>query len=350
MPMIQEPVLFYNKNAEAYLGSLDTQINFSQLFVLTDENTNTHCLPLLIEWLGHSHFIEIQIHSGEEHKTIYSCTSIWQQLTAHKADRKALLLLLGGGVLTDMGAFAASCYKRGVQFLNIPTTLLAMVDASTGSKTGIDFDGLKNHIGLFSSPIATLIHQDFLKTLDQRQFKSGVCEMFKHGLIANASHWKSLVSNLNEPEKLVSDSVSIKIKIVTQDPTEKGLRKILNFGHTLGHAIETHFLGTSAILLHGEAIAAGIILESYLSSSFGELSAKALEEITHTINGYYRLPSFSKNYQQAIYGLMKHDKKNHKDAVNFVALTKIGEATYDANYTDQAIDQAFDFYNTLTYR
>lgn len=350
MPMIQEPILFYNKDAESYLGSLEAQRDFSQLFVITDENTNEHCLPLLTEWLGHKQFIEIQIRSGEEYKTISSCASIWQELTSHKADRKALILLLGGGVLTDMGAFAASCYKRGVQFLNIPTTLLAMVDASTGSKTGIDFDGLKNHIGLFSSPIATLIHQDFLKTLDQRQFKSGVCEMFKHGLIANADHWKSLISRVHEPEKLISDSVSIKINIVTQDPTEKGMRKILNFGHTLGHAIETHFLGSSGALLHGEAIAAGIILESFLSSNFGELSAIALEEIAHTLNEYYHLPSLSRSEQEAICGLIKHDKKNHKDTVNFVALTKIGEAVYDATYTDQAIDQAFVFYNALTYR
>ena len=348
--MIHAPVLFYQVEAESYLGSLDSIAEYSQLFVLTDENTHAHCLPLLNRFLADQTYIEIQIPSGEVNKTISSCTYIWSQLTAHQADRSALVLLLGGGVLTDMGAFAASCYKRGLRFVNIPTTLLAMVDASTGSKTGIDFEGLKNHIGLFSSPLATLIHQDFLRTLDLRQFKSGVCEMFKHGLIASASHWQLLKTHIEHPEQLIAESVALKVKIVSQDPTEKGLRKILNFGHTLGHALETYFLNTENPLLHGEAIAAGILLESFLSAHYGSLSNAELDDISSTLNSYYTLPQLSRETQEAVVLLMRHDKKNHKDAVNFVALAKIGEAKYDITYTDEALQEAFDFYNTLTYR
>lgn len=348
--MIHAPILYYNEEAERYLNELASHIKFSQLFVLTDENTSRYCLPLCETFLGHQTFTEIQIKSGESNKTLNSCSLIWSSLTQHKADRNALVLLLGGGVLTDMGAFAASCYKRGIRFINIPTTLLAMVDASTGSKTGIDFEGLKNHIGLFSSPLATLVHQAFLPTLDQREFKSGVCEMLKHGLIANALHWKNLVAHLEHPEPFIADSVNIKIAVVSEDPTEQGMRKILNFGHTFGHAIETSFLNSSAPLLHGEAIAAGIILESYLSSAYGSLGEKDNELIAKTLVNYYMLPQLSQTIQEEVIALMAHDKKNHKAEINFVALTEIGRAIYDVNYSDEALRQAFDYYNRITYR
>ncbi|MEK9751053.1 MAG: 3-dehydroquinate synthase [Flavobacteriaceae bacterium] len=348
--MIQPPELYFNATAQSYLKNLDEQLSFSKLFVLTDTNTSTKCLPAFKEQLGHSDFIEITCEAGELHKNIQTCSAIWSALTEHKADRNALLVLLGGGVLTDMGAFAASCYKRGVRFLNIPTTLLAMVDASTGSKTGIDFKGLKNHIGLFSSPIATLVDQQYLKTLDQRNLKSGVAEMFKHGLIYNREHWKALKEYHLKPENLIADSVAIKIDIVNQDPTEKGLRKILNFGHTLGHAIETHFLESSQQLLHGEAIALGMILEAYLSHASGSLTQEELDEITTTLCSYYELPSLTEADRKAIVPLLQHDKKNAANIVQFVGLKKIGEALYDVQYSAEAIDDCFEYYDGITCR
>ena len=348
--MIQPPELYFNAKAQSYLNHLNERLSFSKLFVLTDTNTSTKCLPALKELLGHSDFIEITCEAGELHKNIKTCSAIWSTLTEHKADRNALLVLLGGGVLTDMGAFAASCYKRGIRFLNIPTTLLAMVDASTGSKTGIDFEGLKNHIGLFSSPVATLIDQQFLKTLDQRNLKSGVAEMFKHGLIYNREHWKSLKEQHLNPEILIADSVAIKIDIVNQDPTERGLRKILNFGHTLGHAIETHFLETPQPLLHGEAIALGMILEAYLSHTCGSLAKEELDEITTTLCTFYELPALSDADRKSIVPLLQHDKKNAANTVQFVGLKQIGEALYDVQYSAEAIDDGFDYYNGITCR
>lgn len=348
--MIQPPELYFNATAQSYLNHLNERLSFSKLFVLTDTNTSNKCLPALKELLGHSDFIEITCEAGELHKNINTCSTIWSALTEHKADRNALLILLGGGVLTDMGAFAASCYKRGIRFLNIPTTLLAMVDASTGSKTGIDFEGLKNHIGLFSSPVATLIDQQFLKTLDQRNLKSGVAEMFKHGLIYNREHWKSLKEQHLNPEILIADSVAIKIDIVNQDPTERGLRKILNFGHTLGHAIETHFLETPQPLLHGEAIALGMILEAHLSHTCGSLAKEELDEITTTLCTFYELPALSDADRNSIVPLLQHDKKNSANTVQFVGLKQIGEALYDVQYSAEAIDDGFDYYNGITCR
>jgi len=348
--MIQPPELYFNAAAQSYLNDLKERVSFSKLFVLTDTNTSNKCLPTFKKHLGHSDFVEITCEAGELHKNLQSCSTIWSTLTAHKADRNALMVLLGGGVLTDMGAFAASCYKRGIRFLNIPTTLLAMVDASTGSKTGIDFEGLKNHIGLFSSPVATLVDQHYLNTLDQRNIKSGVAEMFKHGLIYNIDHWRNLTENHSKPERLIEDSVAIKIEIVTQDPTEKGLRKILNFGHTLGHAIETHFLETSEQLLHGEAITLGMILEAYLSHANGSLAKNELDEITKLLCAYYELPKLTVADRKAIIPLLQHDKKNSANTIQFVGLKRIGEAIYDVQYSAKAIDEAFDFYDRSTCR
>lgn len=348
--MIQPPELYFNAAAQSYLNNLNEQLRFSKLFVLTDTNTSTHCLPAFKEQLGHSDFTEITCEAGELNKNIQTCSKIWSVLTAHKADRNALIVLLGGGVLTDMGAFAASCYKRGIRFLNIPTTLLAMVDASTGSKTGIDFEGLKNHIGLFSSPVATLVDHQYLKTLDQRNLKSGVAEMFKHGLIYNREHWKNLLEQQSKPESLIADSVAIKIEIVNQDPTEKGLRKILNFGHTLGNAIETHFLETSQPLLHGEAIALGMILEAYLSHAYGSLAKEELTEITATLSSFYDLPELTAADRKAIVPLLQHDKKNTSNAIQFVGLKQIGEALYDVQYSSEAINDSFDYYEGITCR
>lgn len=225
----------------SYIKELLASIEHSQLFLLGDENSKKYCYPLIKDHIEYHQVIEVA--SGEKHKTLNSCNLIWNALTNATADRKALLINLGGGVITDMGGFCAGTYKRGIRFINIPTTLLSQVDASVGAKTGIDFNGYKNHIGLFCEAEAVLVNPLFHKTLPQEQMVSGYAEMLKHGLIADKKHWQDCLENGFEKfsNDLIQQSVKIKEKVVDADPTEKGLRKILNFGHTIGHAIETHF-------------------------------------------------------------------------------------------------------------
>ncbi|SUP53411.1 3-dehydroquinate synthase [Weeksella virosa] len=345
------------KNASIIFRSplLKIQNYFSQnptknCFVLVDENTRIHCLKQLRLTLPDLHLKIIEIPSGEENKSLKTTNLVWSFLSENKADRQSVLINLGGGVLTDLGGFAASTYKRGIPFINIPTTLLAMVDASAGGKNGIDFQGFKNQIGTFTQPEMVIILPKFLKTLDQRQLYSGLAEMLKHGLIADEDHWKKLISltehNAKTLKGLIEDSINIKLKIVKEDPYEKGLRKILNFGHTFGHAIESEFLSTDKPLLHGEAIVIGMILESILSWQLGILHEQDLETILAGFASIYGKPqNIDFCLHPAILQWLQHDKKNKGHQLQFSLIEKIGKANYNQTCTESQVLDALEEYN-----
>ena len=324
------------KNAQQAIASYLSENSFSQVFVLVDENTEKHCLPVITDSLPKHQVITIP--AGEEHKNIKSCEYCWQQLLQLGADRNTLLINIGGGVVTDLGGFVAGCYKRGIQFMNIPTSLLAMVDASVGSKTGIDFGTVKNAIGLFNDAELVIIDTQFLQTLPQRHFKNGQAEILKHGLIADHHHFHQFLQMGDDDdfEPIIRESVKIKQQIVEQDPTEAGLRKILNFGHTLGHAIESYSVENEEdYLLHGEAIAMGMIAEIYLSQKFTNFSAADAENCINSIKNYFTIRQYSENELQQMLVYLKNDKKNQANAVNYSLLQHIGEATYNIEVTEE---------------
>ncbi len=322
---------------------------YSKVFVLVDENTNTACLSKFMNRMTVKvDFRIIEIPSGEIHKNIQTCMHVWEALSEDNADRKSLLINLGGGVVTDLGGFVASTFKRGISFINIPTSLLAMVDASVGGKTGVDLGPLKNQIGVINQPEMVLVISSFLKTLDERQLQSGYAEMLKHGLIQNADYWNvlKLIQQFDNLDDLIYDSVVIKNKVVLEDPTEQNLRKILNFGHTLGHAVESYFLESTKheTLLHGEAIAIGMILEAFLSHKLTGLSADELSDIKNTFLTRYTKVNFTKADIDAILSLLKFDKKNSHGKINFVLLNRIGDPVIDIQIPHDLYDEAFSYY------
>ncbi|QCX52316.1 3-dehydroquinate synthase [Elizabethkingia sp. JS20170427COW] len=320
----------------------------SLLLILVDENTHEHCLPTLLGNLETDIPFEIiEIEPGEEVKNIETATLLWEVLTDFGTDRNALMINLGGGVITDMGGFVASTYKRGIKFINIPTTLLAMVDASIGGKTGIDHGFYKNIVGTFSLPEKIFAYPKFLQTLEFTQLRSGFAEMLKHGLIASESHWNNLKNIELTPENLeafVVDSMNVKQQVVEADFKEKNLRKTLNFGHTIGHAIESLFLQAEHTIPHGEAVTAGMVMEAHLSFSSQLISKEILDEITNTIFKVYpQLPieEFDKN---DIFNLMLNDKKNIGGKIKFSIIDAIGHCLYDYEVSRAQIDEAIDYY------
>jgi len=320
-------------------------------FVLVDENTEKFCLPEIEDFLPED-FHLIKIKSGESKKSIESIKFIWRSLVRQGADRKSLLINLGGGVIGDMGGFAASTFKRGIKFINVPTTLLAQVDASVGGKTGFDFMGFKNEIGCFNTPEKVIIYPHFLKTLDKENILSGFAEMIKHALIYDADHYKKLktfdikADNLDYDNllKLIKHSVSIKEHFVESDPYEQNIRKALNFGHTFGHAFESYFLKTEKELLHGKAVAFGMIFDAVLSNKKYFFPMEKLFDITEFITGLYGRLSFSKNDYEALFALMQHDKKNEKSEINFSLLEDIGKVKINQTANKSEIFEAFDYY------
>ncbi len=343
--------LIFGENAYKILNKYLAESNFSKVLILTDENTQTLCLPPFLELFSKEIQPElIEVSGGEENKDIATCQQLWDTLAELEADRQSLLINLGGGIITDMGGFVAATYLRGIRFINVPTTLLGMVDAAIGGKTGVNRAGLKNQIGVFSFPDYTLIDIRFLGTLAQRQLKNGLAEMLKHGLIAHKDYWKKLSDlsrlNLSDLEDLIMTSIDIKSAIVKADTRESGLRKKLNFGHSLGHAIESYCLENphKKNLLHGEAIAIGMILESYLSTVTGSLSTIELKEIKNVIRTTFEQVHFSKTDQRQIIKLLKYDKKNNRGKINFVLLKEIGQTQIDCTVNDEAIIQAFEYY------
>jgi 3-dehydroquinate synthase len=322
----------------------------SQVFVLADSNTARLCLPLLEPHLPVDYKL-IEIPAGEEYKTLASCDTVWSMLTEQRADRSAVLVNLGGGVVTDLGGFAAALYKRGIRFVQVPTTLLAQVDASVGGKTGVDFQGYKNQLGVFQAPAGVFVEPKFLQTLDPRQLKSGYAEVLKHWLIADAEAFdtnRRLGWLTDDWTAIIRESVALKQRIVAQDPLEAGPRKLLNFGHTVGHALESYLLtqpGRGA--LHGEAVAAGIVCESWLSMQHGLLSADALDKIETFVFSVFDKIDFVSLETEAIADFARQDKKNTGATINCTLLEGIGHGVYDQPVTVAEIAESLRYYNRL---
>ncbi len=345
--------VFFNENGYTYLNEILDKKSYSKIFILVDENTSNHCLPRLLSLLATEIVIEIiELEAGEEHKNIETCLQVWHSLTELGGDRKSIILNLGGGVITDIGGFIACTFKRGIDFINIPTTLLSMVDASIGGKNGVDLGNLKNQIGIIREPKSVVIDTQFLETLPGEQMRSGFAEMLKHGLIFDKNYWDKLKNiadlNTNDLDVLIHQSVEIKNKIVSQDLTENGIRKAFNFGHTLGHAIESYFLENEEkkSLLHGEAIAVGMILESYISKEKGLIQEEEYHEIKYVLSDIYEAVPFEQNDIKNCIDLLIYDKKNEFGNVQFALLDKIGNCKINESSTNELIYSAFADYKS----
>ena len=350
IPSLDYEVVFGDAGVES-LNQLLKQAHYSSLFILVDSNTHPDCLPLLLEVLETDRTVDIiEIEAGEEHKHIETCMGVWETLSENGADRKSVMINLGGGVVTDLGGFVASTFKRGIDFINIPTSLLAMVDASVGGKTGVDLGVLKNQIGVIQQPQLVWVSDSFLGTLPKEEFRSGYAEMLKHGLIADPAYWKQLAdySQFTTESLLptIHHSVGIKNEVVKQDPTEQGWRKILNFGHTLGHAVESYALQSpdQKTLLHGEAIAVGMVLEAYLSVSLCGMPMSVAETIKKVFLSIFDKEEFSPTAQKKILELLIFDKKNSHGQVNFMLLEAIGKPKLDVQVPSALFPEAFEFY------
>ncbi|ESU27168.1 3-dehydroquinate synthase [Flavobacterium limnosediminis JC2902] len=343
--------VYFNDSIYTYLSTTLHPDVYSKLIIIVDSKTSDYCLPNFLANLATEVPLEIiEFESGEEFKNIETCFEIWSALTELGADRKSIIINLGGGVVTDLGGFVASTFKRGVEYINVPTTLLAMVDASIGGKNGVDLGNLKNQIGTITTPKAVLIDTQFLATLPQNEMRSGLAEMLKHGLIRDKSYWNKF-KNLNnldteDLDGLIYESVHIKNNVVSQDPTENGIRKALNFGHTLGHGIESYFLENEEkiTLLHGEAIAVGMILESYISMEKELISKEEYHEIKSVILAMYGVVEFTQKDIEQIITLLIHDKKNEFGKVQFALLDGIGDVKINQSVSDELIFKAFADY------
>lgn len=342
--------IIISENLEKELGNAIGGCEHDRLFVLTDDTTARLCLPVLqgMECMkGAEHIV---IESGDTHKTLDSLAAVWTALGTGGATRHSCLVNLGGGMVTDLGGFAASTFKRGINFINIPTTLLAMVDASVGGKTGINFNGLKNEIGAFCDSRFVILDTQFLKTLDSRNIRSGYAEMLKHGLISNEGMWAELVNfNLAQPDlaklqRMVADSVAVKERVVEADPFEKGIRKALNFGHTIGHAFESWAMKRQHPILHGYAVAYGLVAELYLSTRKTGFPTDKLRQTVSFIKEYYGTLGVTCNDYDDLLALMKHDKKNTAGHINFTLLGGIGDIHIDQTATKEEIFEALDFF------
>lgn len=340
-------VHFKHKGYEE-LNSLLIKKDYSSIFILVDENSLELCYPVFIPLLETDKRIEIiEIESGEINKNLDTCSGVWNALTELSADRNSLLITLGGGVITDLGGFVASTYKRGIDFVNIPTTLLSMVDASVGGKTGVDLGVLKNQIGLFANPQIVLIDGNYLATLNERESRSGIAEIIKYGLTYDIK-LLDLLNNFNSLNinELIHRSIEIKNEIVLQDPKENGLRKVLNFGHTLGHAIESYFLESKnkINLTHGEAIAIGMVCESYLSHKVLKLSKEKVMIVKNMIDAMYEKVVIDVSDYDPIFDLLKHDKKNSNGQVNFVLLNDFEDFKLDCKISNELLIESIEFY------
>src|SRR5688572_3287888 len=347
MLMLPDNILL-SGNLEKDLQAFLSEKNYSSLAILVDENTHRDCYPLILDALP-QHF-NIEVNSGENEKNIHTCVHIWEAMTVQGLDRHAAMLVLGGGVLGDMGGFCAATYKRGIDFILIPTTLLAQVDASIGGKLGVDFNHYKNHIGAFQQPALTLVYEGFLKTLPLAELRSGFAEVIKHTLISDKAMWleiskKSLADqNWNT---LVKHSVEFKAHVTTEDPTEKGLRKILNAGHTIGHAVESYLLGSGHRILHGEAIAIGIIAENFIAHQQGLLADHDLREINDYILKVFGKVALENSEIEEASKLVLQDKKNKGNRILCVLLNGIGSARWDCEISLDEVKGALSFYRSL---
>ena len=332
------------KTASAFLA----KARYSGYFILCDENTLQECLPFLINScpeLARAQIIEIE--SGEASKAMTICEPIWQTLIENQADRRTLLINLGGGVVSDLGGFIASVYKRGIDFINIPTSLLAMADASVGGKTGIDFYGIKNVIGSFACPKAVFVNPGFLSTLPEKHYQNGLAEVFKIALVSNKVFWNELRYGKKKPEELVTKSIILKNNIVLRDPFDQGRRKMLNFGHTIGHAIEALTLGSAHELLHGEAVLAGMIMESHLAFQKKLIPKTVLVEVSTVLRSAFTLKNINGLAFDKILDQLGNDKKTIHHKIQFALITGIGTCRVDVTATAAQIKKAVSYYNQL---
>jgi 3-dehydroquinate synthase len=341
------------KICEDFIPELNQAIgeqSADSIFVLTDENTQKFCLPLVLqsEKLNGCHVICIP--SGDENKNVDSAVAIWKYLSENGATRKSLIINLGGGVVTDIGGFAASTFKRGVRYINVSTTLLGAVDAATGGKTGINFMGLKNEIGVFAPAETVLINLDFFKTLDVANLRSGYAEMVKHALIDTREEWENVLKydlekiDFAELKTLLSRSIRIKEQIVEQDPFEANIRKVLNLGHTFGHAFESWSYKTQKPALHGYAVMWGLLCELYLSFIKLDFPKDELLRLKYLSKEYYGIFEFSCKEYESLFELMTHDKKNDSKEINFTLLADIGDIHINQTATKDEIFECFDFF------
>lgn len=324
---------------------------YDRLFVLTDENTVKLCWPLLSGFACLQGAKVIVIGASDDNKTVESLCHVWDELQQSSATRHSLLVNLGGGMVTDLGGFAASTYQRGIQYINIPTTLLAMVDASVGGKTGINYGGLKNQVGVFNLASSVILNTCFLKTLDVPNIASGYAEMLKHGLISCDENWAELLNvdiatpqlDLDRMREMVACSVAIKERVVEEDPTEKGLRKVLNLGHTVGHAIESLAMEQQRTILHGYAVAWGLVCELYMSVTLCGFPQQKMRQTVQFIHQTYGRFDFDCKDYNRLYELMRHDKKNVGDDINFALLGDIGDVRLDQKASQELVFEALDF-------
>ncbi|MBQ0049079.1 MAG: 3-dehydroquinate synthase [Bacteroidales bacterium] len=325
--------------------------NYDRLFVLTDTNTVENCWPLVCGFACLQGAKVITIGASDDNKTVESLCHVWDELQSGSATRHSLLVNIGGGMVTDLGGFAASTYQRGIQYINIPTTLLAMVDASVGGKTGINYGGLKNQVGVFNLASSVILHTCFLKTLDHPNIASGYAEMLKHGLLSDDERWAGLLAvdlasqnlDLDQMRLMVASSVAIKQHVVDEDPTEKGMRKVLNLGHTVGHAIESLAMEQGRTILHGYAVAWGLVCELYMSVALCGFPQEKMRQTVQFIHQTYgRFDLDCKDYDR-LYELMRHDKKNVGNNINFALLANVGDVRLDQKASRELVYEAFDF-------
>ena len=321
-----------------------------KLFVLTDETTTTHCWPKIQQFDCMKGAVVISIPSTDTHKDIATLSRVWETLGTNGGTRRSCLINLGGGMVTDLGGFAAATFKRGINFINIPTTLLAMVDAAVGGKTGVNFNGLKNEIGVFRDARFVILNTAFLNTLDDRNTRSGYAEMLKHGLISNEEMWGELLNfDLEEPDwgrlqQMVAQSVKVKEEVVVKDPHEQGLRKALNLGHTVGHAFESMALHKGQPILHGYAVAFGLVCELYLSTFKTNFPTNKMRQTVQFIRNYYGIFALSCNDYDSLIELMQHDQKNTSTNIIFTLLEDIGKPIINQTATKDEIKEALDFF------
>ena len=341
--------IYFSSSGYTELSLFIKAKNYSQIFIHLDDNTQKHCLEVFLKQIQKFNFNKILSKQGEKNKNIKSCVQLWDKLSELSGDRKSLILNLGGGVVGDMGGFIASTFKRGIDYINIPTTLLSMVDASVGGKTGIDLGVLKNQIGTFYDPKMVIVDTLYLDTLNENELISGYAEIFKHSIISSSKIFNKLISANTSIDfknlQTIRNSIKIKNEIVLLDKKENKERKALNFGHTLGHAIESYFLKSKNRLLHGEAIAIGIVLASHVSRELFGFSSKKLNNIKSHILSIYNKVLFDKNDIDKITKLLVHDKKNSHGKINFVLIRDIGKPVYDIEVDNNLILKAFKYYS-----
>ena len=337
-------------NLERDLVSAISECEHDRIFVLTDETTQQLCWPKIKNFKALKDCIPIIIKATDTHKNLDTLAEVWQALSNGGATRHSLMINLGGGMVTDLGGFAASTFKRGIDFINIPTTLLAMVDASVGGKTGINFGGLKNEIGVFSDSRFVVIDTQFLDTLDHDNICSGYAEMLKHGLISDERTWAELVTfdletpDLSQLQRMVADSIKVKERIVETDPHEHGIRKALNLGHTMGHAFESFAMRRGTPILHGYAVAYGLISELYISARKTAFPTDRMHQTVRFIRENYGTLNITCDDYPTLIELMHHDKKNTSGIINFTLLGNVGDIRINQTATEEEIKEALDFF------